>query len=113
MKPHRLALTHALVTNYNLLQKMDVYKPRVATAEELCQFHGREYIEFLQRYVLLLSLLKIRRVCPETNMKEKVRFNIFGDCPGFKDLFEFCSMYAGASMDCARKINHKDADIWY
>lgn len=46
-------------------------------------------------------------------MKEKVRFNIFGDCPGFKELYEFCSLYAGASLDCARKINHKDADVWY
>lgn len=49
MKPHRLALTHSLIINYDLFKKMKVYKPRKASLEDLTQYHGKEYIEFLQR----------------------------------------------------------------
>lgn len=40
MKPQRLCLTHNLVLHYGLYKKMDVYRPRRATAEELQAFHA-------------------------------------------------------------------------
>jgi histone deacetylase 3 len=49
MKPHRLALTHNLVLNYGLYQKMEVYRPYRATADDMTQFHLPEYIDFLQK----------------------------------------------------------------
>ena len=49
MKPHRLALTHSLVLNYGLYQKMEVYRPYRATYHDLCRFHSEDYIDFLQR----------------------------------------------------------------
>lgn len=51
MKPHRLALTHSLVMEYGLLDKMDVFTPKRATYEELAQFHTPEYLDFLMGYV--------------------------------------------------------------
>lgn len=51
MKPHRLALTHSLVMEYGLLDKMDVFTPKRATYEELTQFHTPEYLDFLMGYV--------------------------------------------------------------
>jgi histone deacetylase 1/2 len=33
------------------------------------------------------------------------------DCPVFDNLFDFCRLYAGASIDSAVKINHGLADI--
>jgi acetoin utilization deacetylase AcuC-like enzyme len=99
MKPHRLALTHSLVKEYGLWKKMQVYKPRRASYEDLCQYHGEEYITFLQR------------VTPETSFRQKMRFNVFGDCPGFPSVFEFCQIYAGASIDSAIKINTGECDV--
>ncbi len=49
MKPHRLALTHNLVLNYGLHKKMNVYKLRKSTYEELLRYHSQDYIDFLQR----------------------------------------------------------------
>ena len=71
MKPHRLSLTHSLVLNYGLYQKMEVilmnlngqfviacvlctlsyqiYRPYRATLHDMCRFHSKDYIDFLQR----------------------------------------------------------------
>lgn len=49
MKPHRLALTHNLVLNYGLYQKMEVYRPYRATPDDMTLFHLPEYIDFLQK----------------------------------------------------------------
>lgn len=52
------------------------------------------------------------RVTPETKMDESsARFNIGDDCPIFDGLYDFCSMYAGASIDAARKLNARQTDI--
>jgi acetoin utilization deacetylase AcuC-like enzyme len=99
MKPHRLALTHSLIINYDLFKKMKVYKPRKASIEELTQYHGKDYISFLER------------VMPGSTTKDCQKYNVVGDCPGFPSVFEFCQVYAGGSIDSAHKINHKDADI--
>lgn len=53
MKPHRLALTHSLVMEYGLLDKMDVFIPKRATYDELAQFHSPQYLDWLMGYVLL------------------------------------------------------------
>ena len=34
--------------NYNLYTKMDVFRPYHATAEDMCEFHTEEYINFLK-----------------------------------------------------------------
>ncbi len=49
MKPARLALTHNLVVGYGLHKKMSMYSPRMATAEELSEFHSEDYVEFIKR----------------------------------------------------------------
>ena len=63
MKPHRLALTHSLVMEYGLLDKMDVYVPKRATYEELTQFHTPEYLDWLLGYALKVpKALKVLRI---------------------------------------------------
>ena len=49
MKPARLALTHNLVVGYQLHKKMDMYSPRMASEEEMTEFHSEDYIEFIKR----------------------------------------------------------------
>ena len=49
MKPHRIRMTHALIMNYGLYKKMEIYRAKPATKQEMCQFHTDEYVEFLSK----------------------------------------------------------------
>lgn len=96
-------LTDHLVSTYKLHEKMDLYTPRKATQEELLQFHSEDYINFLQS------------VTPETvktlSDQTLAKFNIGDDCPVFDGMFDYSSIYAGASLDASRKILAGMADI--
>ncbi|XP_054270562.1 histone deacetylase 3 [Macrosteles quadrilineatus] len=102
MKPHRLSVIHSLVMNYGLHKKMEIYRPYRATSLDMCRFHSEDYIEFLQR------------VTPQ-NLQGYTKFltqcNVGDDCPLFDGLFDFCSMYTGASLQGATKLNHNSCDI--
>lgn len=103
MKPFRLMLTDHLVLGYKLHERMDYYKPRRATKEEIEEFHAEEYVDFLQR------------VTP-TNVKEfskdaLLKFNIGDDCPIFDGLYDYSSIYTGASLDASRKLINEQSDI--
>ena len=102
MKPHRLALTHELVVGYNLDRYMDVYRPHIASEEELSMFHSNDYISFL------------KRINPDNIgefMGELPKFNIVNDSPIFDGMFDFCRLYSGGSIDGARQICNGQHEI--
>ncbi|KAJ8907231.1 hypothetical protein NDN08_003712 [Rhodosorus marinus] len=102
MKPHRISMVHNLTLAYGMYKKMDVYRPRHASAKELSQFHAEDYVEFL------------RRVTPDiaqNHAKQLQKFSVKGDCPLFDGLYEFCQKYAASSIDGARKLMAGSADI--
>ncbi|XP_065904416.1 histone deacetylase 3-like [Dysidea avara] len=102
MKPHRLSLTHSLVLNYGLYQKMEIYRPYRATLHDMCRFHSQDYIDFLQR----VTPQNAANYAPQLS-----KFNVGDDCPVFPGLYDFCSMYTGATLEGATKVNHKQCDI--
>jgi len=108
MKPHRLKLAHHLILSYGLYRKMECYRPHPASAGEMAAFHSEEYVNFLSR------------ITPENNIRgnsasnsQMQRFNAgeYTDCPVFDGLFEFTSLYTGASIDGAVKLNQGATDI--
>ncbi|WVZ85523.1 hypothetical protein U9M48_032442 [Paspalum notatum var. saurae] len=102
MKPHRLCMTHHLVLSYGLHKKMEIYRPHKAYPIELAQFHSADYVEFLHR------------ITPDTQhlyASDLTRYNLGEDCPVFDNLFEFCQIYAGGTLDAARRLNHKTCDV--
>lgn len=102
MKPHRLCMTHSLVLAYGLHNKMEIYRPHKAYPVELAQFHSTDYVEFLHR------------ITPETQeqfSKELLKYNMGEDCPVFDNLFEFCQIYAGGTIDAAHRLNSGLCDI--
>uniref|UniRef100_A0A7S2CEU7 Histone deacetylase n=1 Tax=Octactis speculum TaxID=3111310 RepID=A0A7S2CEU7_9STRA len=126
MKPHRLKLTHHLLLSYGLYRKMDVYRPHRAEAEEMARFHAPEYIEFLRRITpdssaILSQTASARGVLSQAvgasatqSLAQQMQgFNVgeYTDCPVFDGLFEFCSIYTGASIDGACKLNQGNCDI--
>jgi histone deacetylase 3 len=106
MKPHRLALTHNLVLNYNLQKHMNVYCARAASDADLLQFHSSEYVEFLKR--VSPGLVANGGTVPSSK-----EFNIGEDydCPVFEGMYDFCRMYAGGSIEGAIKLNQETSDI--
>ncbi|ESO02031.1 hypothetical protein HELRODRAFT_65955 [Helobdella robusta] len=102
MKPHRIAVTHSLVLNYDLHSKMKLYRPYKASEYDMCRFHTEEYISFL------------KNVTPQTVDKYTKNLNMFNvgdDCPVFEGLFDFCSLYTGGSLEGAHKLNNNQCDI--
>ena len=112
MKPHRLTLTHSLICAYDLQKYMQCHRPRVATYDELTQFHSDDYISFLQRInpdILQSASNDNSSSNNNTGLSEVMewmtRFNLVEDCPVFEGMYDFCKMYAGASMDGARLLS--------
>jgi len=102
MKPHRLQMTHNLILSYQLYKKMEVYRPHMATEEEMTQFHAADYIDF------------IKRVTPENQhefAKQLQKFTVGDDCPVFDGLHDYCRVYTGGSIDGAKKLNHGLTDV--
>ncbi|OQV21621.1 Histone deacetylase 3 [Hypsibius exemplaris] len=106
MKPHRLALTHSLVVNYGLDEKMDVYRPHRASQIDMEKFHSKEYIKFLSSVTpaTLPEFIKL-------GIPVQQQFNVGDDCPVFPGLFDYCSIYTGGSLDGARTLNTGSHDI--
>lgn len=68
----------------------------------MARFHTPEYIDFL------------RRVTPDNQKhfhEAMNRYNVGDDCPVFDGIFNFCSMYTGASLQAASKLNKKSCEI--
>jgi len=102
MKPHRLQMTHNLILSYHLYKKMEVFRPHLATADEMMAFHSPEYIDF------------VRRVTPDNQhdfSKQLQRFTVGDDCPVFDGLYDYCRVYSGGSIDGAVKLNHGVCDV--
>jgi len=94
---------------------MKLYRPRKATEEEIEAFHSQDYIEFLQKYHVVQLHLTLR-VTPDnyqqySNVFQRYHVGPDSDCPVFDGLYEFCSLYAGSSIDAARKLARGDTDI--
>ncbi|OBA20402.1 histone deacetylase transcription modifier [Metschnikowia bicuspidata var. bicuspidata NRRL YB-4993] len=102
MKPHRIRMAHSLIMNYGLYKKMEIYRAKPATKQEMCQFHTDEYIDFLSR-VLPDNL--------DLFAKEQVKFNVGDDCPVFDGLFEYCGISGGGSMEGAARLNRGKCDV--
>ncbi|KAF9354807.1 Histone deacetylase 2 [Mortierella sp. NVP85] len=105
MKPHRVRMCHSLVTNYGLYKKMDVIRPKRATARQMTRFHNDEYVDFLYR--LTPEMVGGEGMSEQT----KHLFNLGDDCPVFDGLFEFCSISAGGSIAAANKLTRGESDI--
>ncbi|OAA47942.1 histone deacetylase RpdA/Rpd3 [Metarhizium rileyi] len=102
MKPHRIRLAHSLIMQYNLYQKMEIYRAKPATRGEMSQFHTDDYIDFLQ---------KVTPDNMDSYMREQGKYNVGDDCPVFDGLFEFCGISAGGSMEGAARLNRQKCDI--
>ncbi|EGO20458.1 hypothetical protein SERLADRAFT_452574 [Serpula lacrymans var. lacrymans S7.9] len=102
MKPHRIRITHDLVSAYDMLDKMHILRPKRASPEAMTSFHTDEYVHFLNR------------VTPETAEQltyHGTRFLMGEDNPAFEGVFDFCTISAGGSICAAQRISSGAVDI--
>ncbi len=111
MKPWRLTLTKEIVMAYGMHTAMDSYLSRAATPEELTEFHKEDYIDFLREVTPQNIATKYPELTNPALGYSGPLFGVGDDCPIFDGLFDYCSLYAGASVDAARKLNTKQSDI--
>ena len=102
MKPHRVRMAHELIVNYGLYQKMDVYRPRLASKEDLMKFHSEEYLDFLRT---------ITRDTMQDHVKEMKKFSVGQDCPVFDGVYDFSTICASGSIGGAQRLNEGSCDI--
>ncbi len=101
-KTYRLGLTYDLMDGYGLVEEeaVRILKPRMATDEEVSRFHTDAYIE-------VLRLADSGMWVP----------NLFshglgtGDNPVFPGVYEWGTLVAGASIDCAKEVLVGRAEI--
>lgn len=111
MKPWRLTLTKELVMAYGMHTAMDAYLSRPATVDELVEFHKDDYIEFLSSVTPQNLTINYPWLKPDAVEYAGPFFGVSEDCPIFDGLFDYCSLYAGASIDAARKLTMHQSDI--
>lgn len=111
MKPWRLTLTKEIVMAYGMHTAMDSYLSRAATPEELTEFHKADYIEFLSSVTPQNIATKYPELTNPALGYSGPLFGVGDDCPIFDGLFDYCSLYAGASIDAARKLTANQSDI--
>ena len=87
MRPHRVRLTHSLVSHYDLEKSMVLHRPKPRSETQLEEFHADDYVKFL------------KAVTPDNQdefLTQMRRFNLGSvgeaDCPVFDGLFEYCSV---------------------
>ncbi|KAJ6228756.1 histone deacetylase rpd3 [Anaeramoeba flamelloides] len=102
MKPIRIGMTHSLLENYGLTQKMNIFRANRASKEDLIQFHDEGYVEFLEQITPDLEY------CNNSKLNQ---FKITGDSPIFDGMYDFCKISAGGSIDGAMHLNHGQSDI--
>lgn len=105
MKPWRLTLTKQLILSYGLHYAMDLFESRKATKDELAAFHNRDYLDFLSS------------IHPDMDVDENKRSRFLGtadtsaDCPIFDGMWDYFTLYTGASLDAARNLVSDQSDI--
>jgi len=103
MKPHRVRMTHHLVSIYGLHSQMELFAPKPVSEEEMLLFHTDDYIHFLKTIT--------PEKAPEYDNELETLYGINMDCPIFDGLYRYCQLYSGGSVGGAYKLNHNDADI--
>jgi histone deacetylase 1/2 len=81
---------------------MEVFRPRLCSAESMTRFHSDDYIHFLR---------VITPDCMSDYTRQLQRFNVGEDCPVFDGLYEFCQLYTSGSIGGAARLNEGTADI--
>ncbi|KAJ3585619.1 hypothetical protein NHX12_014338 [Muraenolepis orangiensis] len=99
--PKRASMVHSLIEAYGLLKDMSVVKPRMATIEEMAQFHTDAYLEHLH---------KISQD-GDNDDPQSGDYGLGYDCPIVEGIFEYAAAVGGATLTAAQCLLDRRCDI--
>ncbi|RKO85966.1 hypothetical protein BDK51DRAFT_47419 [Blyttiomyces helicus] len=94
----------SLVAAYDLVKYMRIIPPVPATAQQLCEYHSDDYIDFLLTAETLDSTTE-----SFTELAEE--FGLQYDCPVFPGMANYVTHVAGGSLSAARALADGDCDV--
>ncbi|GAB4432047.1 MAG: acetoin utilization protein AcuC [bacterium] len=101
-KPYRLILAYELSKAYNLFEDVNIEKPEMCPLSELEKVHDKHYL-----YVL-------NKCNNGKEMPEAFFYNLgTADNPIFEGMYDWSSRVCGASLNGAKKLCEKSADIYF
>ncbi|KAF9917604.1 Histone deacetylase 8 [Lobosporangium transversale] len=110
----RSITVHALIDAYGLLNHPDItiVSPQKATLKELCRYHSRDYIEFLQK-VEENNASDENEDCitEDSRMDQLEEYGLRYDCSVFEGIAQYAELVAGSTIKAARLINDDAFDI--
>lgn len=107
MKPWRLQLTKQLVFGYGLHYAMDLNESLPATKDAISRFHDNDYLDFLQ-------YIKSDTETQKRHEEELNRYDFtdeFNDCPIFDGIWDYVTLYTGATLEAAHAVSSRQSDI--
>ncbi|KAL3922663.1 MAG: hypothetical protein SGPRY_004476 [Prymnesium sp.] len=107
---------------------MEIFRPHLATADEMMAFHSPEYIDFVRRvtpdnqhdFSKQLQRFTVGDDCPVSHSEFSLALHVRGPPCGsracgsaqvFDGLYDYCRVYSGGSIDGAVKLNHGVCDV--
>ncbi|KAF9902784.1 Histone deacetylase 8 [Linnemannia zychae] len=114
---------HALIDAYGLLRLRDltIISPRKATVKELCRFHSRDYIEFLDKAEEYDSDQESNEssdgegdpsATHGLNKEDKLEeYGLRFDCSVFEGLADYAAYVAGSTIEAATLLCNDAFDI--
>eukprot|EP00794_Sanderia_malayensis_P000277 gene277-901_t len=109
----RALIVHKLLESYQLLDKMRIEEPICIDKKALASFHCAKYVECLENVQNCLKRIKIKNVDEDADPEDLLKFvpdieeyGIAYDCSPFEAIFDFVSMVAGATVQCAESLNN-------
>ncbi|KAL5483285.1 hypothetical protein ACEPAI_8515 [Sanghuangporus weigelae] len=92
---------------------LQIIRPRLATVQELCLYHDRDYVDFVLRDGC--GDRKGAASCHGENEKSLAdassEFGIEDDCPPFLGMGKYVQMVAGATLSAAESLKSGDTDV--
>lgn len=116
----RAKMVHHLIKAYGLLDFVKVIEPKLATAEQLSQFHSSSYVDYIlslrneseeddaSNHSSTDESSEDESDCDEETNEE---FGIGYDCPPLKNLFQYVSHMAGSTLTAANTLINGEADV--
>ncbi|XP_037118627.1 histone deacetylase 8 isoform X1 [Syngnathus acus] len=99
--PNRASMVHSLIEAYGLLKHMSIVKPRVATIEDMAEFHSDFYLEHLH---------KISQD-GDNDDPHSVDYGLGYDCPVVEGIFDYAAAVGGATLTAAKCLLDQACDV--
>ena len=104
LPPKRTSMTLSLIKSFGFFKKLVPIEARLASRDEMLQFHSSDYLDFCSKATESNDLEKLEM---EYDFHGENLFGLAYDCPLVEDIYGLISWVAGASLAAAESLTSK------